>query len=286
MDKLTRNWLIVFGILIALIIWFLYQQHKTITSIISGLKDAVDGVRDFLQQLKLELEAIEKRLKEEAANVYSAYKSALDEAKKRVNALIQKAKALGQRVLSDVKEDLASAKQNILDEMNKIRQDASAEVAALRGELQSQAAAIRQKAEAELAALRAGLQSHEAAIAAALEKLKQEVGDVVSFIMNEIVPFLCKNVQIKSFLATGQFSIIDIASCQLKPVSGTCPRGTYGDTCQYLMCSGGTVSGGIYDWQTANQWCSDHFATKSKDSKCVSSSGLCVPAPLPVITGT
>lgn len=270
MEHYTRNWLIVFGIAIALILWLLYQQHETITSIKSGMKEAVEKVQDFLVKLKAELVAIEEKLKEDAAQLYSAFKSAIDAAKSRIDVLIQKAKALAQRASEQIKEDIASARQSIKDEIAHLKEMASA---------------LGQKAEDEIKALEAGLKSHEAAVKAAYDKLKQEVGAVVSFIMEQIVPFLCNNTQLTSFLATGQFSIIDVASCKLKPVSGSCPRGTYGDTCQYLMCSGGDSSG-TYDWQTADKWCSNNFATQSSDSTCESSSGLCVPSPLPVITGS
>ena len=71
------------------------------------------------------------------------------------------------------------------------------------------------------------------------------------------------------------FTVIDPANWSLKPVwsSGgvTCPRGYYGDKCQYKMCPGGTRDGGVYNLDSARQWCTSNGYAGS----CNYNDGVC-----------
>jgi hypothetical protein len=90
-----------------------------------------------------------------------------------------------------------------------------------------------------------------------IQAIKAKIQQIVHRLQNVISKINCQSLQSRNVQSalSQHYSIFDTSTCKLKAKVGDCPVGTYGDSCQYKMCNGGTISPTQYDVTLANKYC-------------------------------
>ena len=154
---------------------------------------------------------------------------------------------------------------NINADLDKLKTQVGANAAAI-SEIQTQITDFKTQVAALQAKLEAGIANVKQQYQALLAKIKAFESSV-----SDYLSAICQGLNTQGFWSLN-FTVFDPATCRLKSKWKTCPRGYYGDSCQYKMCPGGSKPGGNYSFQNADNWCKAAFGP---DSGCSSRDGVC-----------